>query len=136
MRIVNHEQCRQKPTNKVREIAQSYFSLTTFFPPNHAPIPIGRHILPEDDIENMPDGEPDPTFFDSRLSSGAPIILYNHGNSSSRAGPHRVELYKVLQKMGYHVVCFDYRGKAGACLPCLCLPIRPSSPSLCSCLSH
>ncbi|KAF0297448.1 Monoacylglycerol lipase ABHD12 [Amphibalanus amphitrite] len=72
------------------------------------------HILPEQEIDRVSngDGEPDSTVFESRLSSGAPIIFYNHGNSGSRAGPHRVELYKVLRKIGYHVVCFDYRSYA------------------------
>lgn len=78
------------------------------------------HILPESDIERVPPGEPDAAFFDAELSSGAPIIFYNHGNSGSRAGPHRVELYKVLRSLGYHVVCFDYRSYAdsSSVMPC------------------
>ncbi|KAB0401541.1 hypothetical protein E2I00_017609, partial [Balaenoptera physalus] len=30
--------------------------------------------------------------------------------SNQRGGDHRVELYKVLSSLGYHVVTFDYRG--------------------------
>jgi len=41
---------------------------------------------------------------------GKPVIFYLHGNSAHRASKHRVELYKLLSSMGYHVVCFDYRG--------------------------
>jgi len=41
---------------------------------------------------------------------GRPVVLYLHGNSAHRASAHRVELYKMLASMGYHVVCFDYRG--------------------------
>ena len=77
------------------------------------PPPLPRHILPEREIEQVPEGEPSGEYFESRLASGAPIIFYNHGNSGSRAGPHRVELYKVLRKIGYHVVCFDYRSEEG-----------------------
>lgn len=37
------------------------------------------------------------------------IVLYLHGNSNSRGASHRIELYKVLQKLGYHVMALDYR---------------------------
>ena len=50
-------------------------------------------------------------WFETSLSnSPAPIVLYLHGNTGSRAREHRIELYKVLQKLNYHVICFDYRG--------------------------
>lgn len=38
------------------------------------------------------------------------IVLYLHGNTASRGAPHRVDLYKVLRKLGYHVIAVDYRG--------------------------
>jgi abhydrolase domain-containing protein 12 len=41
-----------------------------------------------------------------------PIVLYFHGNTGTRANGHRVELYKVLRKLGYHVIAIDYRGFA------------------------
>ena len=44
--------------------------------------------------------------------SKRPIILYMHGNTGSRAREHRVDQYVFLRKLGYHVVCFDYRGYA------------------------
>lgn len=44
------------------------------------------------------------------LAEGYPILLYLHGNSGSRAGSHRIELYKILQSLNYHVVTLDYRG--------------------------
>lgn len=37
-------------------------------------------------------------------------ILYLHGNMASRAFDHRVQLYKRLSKMGYHILAIDYRG--------------------------
>lgn len=46
----------------------------------------------------------------SLLKDGRPIILYLHGNSGTRAGFHRVGLYKVLSKMDFHVIAVDYRG--------------------------
>ena len=49
-----------------------------------------------------------------------PIVLYLHGNTGSRAREHRIELYKVLQNLNYHIVCFDYRGYADSS------PIVPS----------
>eukprot|EP00088_Acartia_fossae_P033425 TRINITY_DN34217_c0_g1_i1.p1 TRINITY_DN34217_c0_g1~~TRINITY_DN34217_c0_g1_i1.p1 ORF type:complete len:395 (+),score=56.75 TRINITY_DN34217_c0_g1_i1:196-1380(+) len=51
-------------------------------------------------------------WFEEQLQDGRTVILYLHGNSNDRAGPHRVELYHVLRKMGYHVFAFDYRGYA------------------------
>ncbi|XP_077351078.1 lysophosphatidylserine lipase ABHD12 [Festucalex cinctus] len=49
-------------------------------------------------------------WFESTLSSAHPAILYLHGNTGTRGGDHRVELYKVLSSSGYHVLAFDYRG--------------------------
>lgn len=49
--------------------------------------------------------------FASALSDGSPIVLYLHGNTGTRATPHRVDLYKFLaESLGYHVITFDYRG--------------------------
>ncbi|XP_037083195.1 lysophosphatidylserine lipase ABHD12-like [Pollicipes pollicipes] len=78
------------------------------------------HILPGRYASSVSADITDPAVFESQLSSGVPIIFYNHGNSGSRAGPHRVELYKVLRRIGYHVVCFDYRGYADSS------PVPPS----------
>ncbi|GIY11383.1 lysophosphatidylserine lipase ABHD12 [Caerostris darwini] len=40
-----------------------------------------------------------------------PVFLYLHGNAGTRAGHHRVELYKILsEKVDAHVLAFDYRG--------------------------
>ncbi|CAO1414936.1 unnamed protein product [Diamesa tonsa] len=41
-----------------------------------------------------------------------PIVLYLHGNTGSRGNGHRVELYKILRRLGYHVIAVDYRGYA------------------------
>lgn len=41
-----------------------------------------------------------------------PIVLYLHGNTGSRANGHRIELYKTLRKLGYHVIAIDFRGFA------------------------
>ena len=49
---------------------------------------------------------------DSLRNSGKHAVLYLHGNSGSRAGEHRKELYTLLQKEDYHLVAFDYRGYA------------------------
>ncbi|NXV10006.1 ABD12 lipase, partial [Cettia cetti] len=49
-------------------------------------------------------------WFEEALGSSHPVMLYLHGNAGTRGGDHRVELYKVLSSLGYHVVTFDYRG--------------------------
>lgn len=41
-----------------------------------------------------------------------PIVLYLHGNTGTRANGHRIELYRILQRLGYHVIAMDYRGFA------------------------
>ncbi|KAA0711054.1 Monoacylglycerol lipase ABHD12 [Triplophysa tibetana] len=52
----------------------------------------------------------DAEWFDKSFQSNHPVILYLHGNAGTRGGDHRVQLYKVLSSLGYHVVTFDYRG--------------------------
>lgn len=76
------------------------------------------HIVPKDLIEASKNQNA--TWFEKSLSGGQPIILYLHGNTGSRAREHRVELYKILQHLNYHVICFDYRGYADSS------PITPS----------
>ncbi len=39
-------------------------------------------------------------------------ILYLHGNAATRAQKHRRLLYKIFQKLGYHVLAIDYRGES------------------------
>ncbi|CAD5231737.1 unnamed protein product [Bursaphelenchus xylophilus] len=39
-----------------------------------------------------------------------PVVVYLHGNSFDRTTRHRIELYKILSKMGFHVFALDYRG--------------------------
>ena len=57
------------------------------------------------------DGSDAVSFFEDALKDGAPIILYMHGNTGSRAMGHRVALYKYLAwELGCHVIAFDYRG--------------------------
>uniref|UniRef100_A0A2M4AFT3 Putative monoacylglycerol lipase abhd12 n=1 Tax=Anopheles triannulatus TaxID=58253 RepID=A0A2M4AFT3_9DIPT len=38
------------------------------------------------------------------------VVLYLHGNTASRGATHRVELYKRLRSLNYHVIAMDYRG--------------------------
>lgn len=49
-------------------------------------------------------------WFESSLTSAQSVILYLHGNAGTRGGDHRVQLYKVLSSLGFHVIAFDYRG--------------------------
>lgn len=51
------------------------------------------------------------SFFEGLLKQAAPgIVLYLHGNSNNRGAYHRIELYQVLRKLGYHILALDYRG--------------------------
>ncbi|XP_063774187.1 lysophosphatidylserine lipase ABHD12 isoform X1 [Pseudophryne corroboree] len=52
----------------------------------------------------------DQAWYEEVMSTNYPVVLYLHGNAGTRGGDHRVQLYKVLSSMGYHVISFDYRG--------------------------
>ena len=57
------------------------------------------------------DSERQRNWFEGTLRYNQPVILYLHGNKGSRGQSRRIELYKVLRQMGYHVFAFDYRGR-------------------------
>lgn len=57
----------------------------------------------------MDQHEEDESSYEKLLSNGEPIIIYMHGNSGTRANKLRVELYKKLQNINYHVIAVDYR---------------------------
>jgi len=69
------------------------------------------HLLPSSEV-NKSEGQSESFWDESLKESGKHIILYLHGNSGSRAGEHRKELYTLLQNLDFHVVAFDYRGYA------------------------
>lgn len=68
-------------------------------------------MLPENfDVNN---GEHKRIMFEETLrKTKDPIVLYLHGNTGTRANGHRIELYRILQRLGYHVIAMDYRGFA------------------------
>jgi len=69
------------------------------------------HMLPSHLSSSVLSAESDVDLFSKLLSEGqAPVILYLHGNAGTRAGWHRIQLYKVLTSAGFHVITFDYRG--------------------------
>lgn len=76
------------------------------------------HLLPESQIleserfDEISDPEEVRKFYDDSLRNGKTIMLYLHGNTGSRGRDHRIELYKVLRSLDYHVIAFDYRGYA------------------------
>ena len=70
------------------------------------------HVLPRSYLDQEGSDIPAERY-DLLLADGAPIVLYLHGNTGSRALWHRVQLYKFLaEEKGYHVIAFDYRGFA------------------------
>ena len=48
--------------------------------------------------------------FEQALKKNYPIMLYLHGTAGTRAAWHRVQLYRRLADMNFHVFAFDYRG--------------------------
>lgn len=84
------------------------------------------HILPDSLISSAPKEESADrvAWFEESLGDHRPVILYLHGNTSSRATAHRIELYNVLRKLDYHVVAFDYRGYADSS------PVQPNEPGV------
>ncbi|XP_067383262.1 monoacylglycerol lipase ABHD12-like isoform X2 [Channa argus] len=52
----------------------------------------------------------DLSWYQNTLSDGNPVFIYLHGNTGTRAAPHRVGVAKVLSTLGYHVLVPDYRG--------------------------
>jgi len=44
------------------------------------------------------------------LDQALKVIVYCHGNAFHRGMGHRLDLYSLLQRNGFHVVAFDYRG--------------------------
>lgn len=104
-----------KPENEGLEGARNFYLKTD------SKVEVGVwQILPNDLIEESKDK--DVKWFEQSLGKekDRPIVLYLHGNTGSRAREHRIELYKVLQNLNYHIICFDYRGYADSS------PIVPS----------
>ena len=44
------------------------------------------------------------------IADGVPVFLFFHGMGYDRTYPTRVEVYKLLSRLGYHVMTIDYRG--------------------------
>ncbi|GFN85064.1 monoacylglycerol lipase abhd12 [Plakobranchus ocellatus] len=66
------------------------------------------HVLPkslQDEIEHISWDE-----YEDQLRNGKKVFLYLHGNSGTRGSHHRVQLYKLLADLDFHVVTLDYRG--------------------------
>nr|XP_046257214.1 monoacylglycerol lipase ABHD12-like [Scatophagus argus] len=52
----------------------------------------------------------DLAWYQNSLNDGSPVFIYLHGNTGTRAAPHRVGVAKILSALGYHVLVPDYRG--------------------------
>ncbi|KAK6182952.1 hypothetical protein SNE40_010520 [Patella caerulea] len=68
------------------------------------------HTLPRSVLESHPNEDISHEKFDQHLAHGKKIIVYLHGNSGTRGGWHRVQLYKLLASHDFHIVTIDYRG--------------------------
>lgn len=68
------------------------------------------HVLPKT-LSDRFEGTPTQERMEELLKeSTEPILVYLHGNSFDRTTKHRVELYRILSRMGFHVLSIDYRG--------------------------
>ena len=70
------------------------------------PIDYNGQALPKSDDEQFAESKKDDFLVDRKET----VILYLHGNAETRAQYHRRALYRLFQKMGYHVLAIDYRG--------------------------
>ncbi|XP_074532123.1 lysophosphatidylserine lipase ABHD12 [Halichoeres trimaculatus] len=52
----------------------------------------------------------DLAWYQKRLGDGSPVFVYLHGNTGTRAAPHRVGVAKLLSALDYHVLVPEYRG--------------------------
>ncbi|KAK3792307.1 hypothetical protein RRG08_007383 [Elysia crispata] len=66
------------------------------------------HVLPKSILVER--GHIPAEKFEDELSNGKRVFLYLHGNSGTRGSHHRVQLYKLLASLDFHVVTIDYRG--------------------------
>uniref|UniRef100_A0A3Q3BB63 Si:ch211-117n7.7 n=1 Tax=Kryptolebias marmoratus TaxID=37003 RepID=A0A3Q3BB63_KRYMA len=82
---------------------------------------INMYLTPEEGISlgvwhTVPEGRwkeaqgKDLAWYQSTLNDGSPVFIYFHGNTNTRAAPHRVGVAKLLSALGYHVLVPDYRG--------------------------
>ncbi|XP_037073128.1 lysophosphatidylserine lipase ABHD12-like [Pollicipes pollicipes] len=67
------------------------------------------HVLPEPEVKVAPPAEDNPDYYERSLQGGAPVVMYLHGISGSRALLGRVQVYQTLRNLGYHVIAVDYR---------------------------
>ncbi|XP_014680943.1 PREDICTED: monoacylglycerol lipase ABHD12-like [Priapulus caudatus] len=65
------------------------------------------HILPKNLAK---ESKPSEDYCELLLGDSQPVILYLHGNAGTRAGYHRVQIYKMLSDLNFHVIALDYRG--------------------------
>ena len=70
-----------------------------------------RHLLPESLAKDCK-GKDSSHWEKCLRESGKPVIIYFHGNMGTRGTNHRIELYRVFQRVDCHVLAFDYRGFA------------------------
>ncbi|XP_058241944.1 monoacylglycerol lipase ABHD12-like isoform X3 [Hemibagrus wyckioides] len=67
-----------------------------------------RHTVPEQKWKEAQGKSLE--WYEQSLGDGSPVFIYFHGNTGSRAAPHRVGVANVLSSLGYHAVVMDYRG--------------------------
>ncbi|XP_060896887.1 monoacylglycerol lipase ABHD12-like [Labrus mixtus] len=52
----------------------------------------------------------DLAWYQNSLGDESPVFIYLHGNTGTRAAPHRVGVAKMLSALNYHVLVPEYRG--------------------------
>ncbi|XP_058460195.1 lysophosphatidylserine lipase ABHD12 isoform X2 [Malaya genurostris] len=69
-----------------------------------------ERILRRDNLDLTDEATQKNLFEESLKATTNDIVLYLHGNTASRGASHRVDLYKLLRSLNYHVITLDYRG--------------------------
>jgi abhydrolase domain-containing protein 12 len=74
------------------------------------PLEKGKQMLPRTSDDQYDEAQIGREGGDHLVGAGETVILYLHGNASTRSQYHRRALYRLFQKMGYYVLAIDYRG--------------------------
>jgi len=89
-----------------------FIGAQNFYVPSTGGAKIGVwHTLPTDlegEVEGLSAKDADSKYRD--LLSNATVFLYLHGSAGTRTSSHRLRLYRLLNRVNYHVVALDYRG--------------------------
>ncbi len=99
MIFVSHSSRWPKNVNFSAPDAEGLPATRNFYLETEPGVKVGVwHILPRSLMEEAAadgGGAREDKWYEEALADDRPVVMYLHGNSAHRAGPHRVELYQV-----------------------------------------